>query len=126
MLWSRSRLEEARPELEAELRINPSHPEARYVLADILQIEGRTDEAKRHLLEALRLAPDLFEARLAIERIYFAEGQFAKALEQMRIAASLSPADPTPHYRMSMIHRRLGSPEEARKELEAFQRLQGR
>lgn len=126
MLWSRSRLEEARPELEAELRINPSHPEARYVLADILQIEGRTDEAKRHLLEALRLAPDLFEARLAIERIYFAEGQFAKALEQMRIAASLSPADPTPHYRMSMIHRRLGSPEEARKELETFQRLQGR
>ena len=126
MLWALSRFEEAVPALEAELRINPNHPEAHYVLGDIRQVEGRREDAKRHLQEALRLQPDLVEARLAIERIYFAEGEFDKALDELRIVARESPEDPTPHYRMSMLYRRLGRADEARKALETFQRLQGR
>ena len=125
LLWSLSRFDEALPELEAELRINPNHPEAHYEIADILQVRGRNRQAKEHLLESLRQKPDLVEARLAIERIYFADGQFEKALEQMRTVVRLAPADPTPHYRMSMLYRRLGKAEEARRELEEFQRLQG-
>lgn len=124
LLWSLSRFDEAQPELEAELRINPNHPEAHYVLGDILQVAGRNGEAKGHLLEALRLKPDLVEAHLAIERIHYAEGQFDKALDQMRTVVRLAPTNPTPHYRMSMLYRRLGKAEEARKALEAFQRLQ--
>ncbi len=124
MLWSLSRFDEAQPELEAELRVNPNHPEAHYVLGDILQVAGRNGEAKEHLLEALRLKPDLVEARLALERIHFAEGQFDKALDQLRTVVRLAPTNPTPHYRMSMLYRRLGKAEEARKALEAFQRLQ--
>ena len=102
LLWSLSRFDEALPELEAELRINPNHPEAHYEIADILQVRGRNRQAKEHLLESLRQKPDFVEARLAIERIYFAEGQFEKALEQMRTVVRLAPADPTPHYRMSI------------------------
>ena len=126
LLWSLSRFDEALPELEAELRINPNHPEALYEIADILQVRGRNAQAKERLLESLRQKPDLVEARLAIERIYFAEGEFDKALDQMRTVVRLSPADPTPHYRMSMLYRKLGKTEEARKELQEFQRLQAR
>ena len=126
LLWSLSRFDEAMPELEAELRTNPNHPEALYEIADILQVRGQNAQAKKHLLESLRQKPDLVEARLAIERIYFAEGRFDKALEQMRTVVRLSPTDPTPHYRLSMLYRRLGNAEEARRELEEFQRLQAR
>jgi tetratricopeptide (TPR) repeat protein len=124
--WSLSRFDEALPELEAELRINPNHPEALYEIAEILQVRGRNAQAKERLLESLRQKPDLVEARLAIERIYFAEAEFDKALDQMRTVVRLSPADPRPHYRMSMLYRKLGKTQEARKELQEFQRLQAR
>lgn len=126
MLWAASRFEEAAPELEAELRINPNHPEAHYVLADIRQVEGRTTDAKRHLLEALRFQPGMVEAHLAIERIYAAEEDFDNALNELRIVTRLSPEDPTPYYRMSILYRRLGKAEEARDALATFERLRTR
>lgn len=126
MLWAASRFEDAAPELEAELRINPNHPEAHYLLADIRQLEGRSTDAKRHLLEALRLQPGMVEAHLAIERIYAAEEDFDNALHELKIVARLSPEDPTPYYRMSILYRRLGKAEEARDALAAFERLQKR
>lgn len=61
------------------------------------------------------------EAHLALGRIATTNGNFGKALLHLKKAAEISPLDPTPHYRMWLLYRRLGKAAEAQSARNAFE-----
>lgn len=124
--WKRNRLQEALPELKLELSIQPNHPQALYEAADILSVEGKLSEAEQYLLRALKVEPMMAEARLALEKIYTATGRYAESLAELKRVSELTPEDPTPHYRMATILRKIGKQDEAQREMAIFTRLQNR
>src|SRR5678816_243129 len=94
---------------------------AHYEVADILFSKGETAEAQKHFEEAIRYSPAMKEAHLALERIASAQANYAKALLHLKKAAAISPEDPTPHYRMWLLYRRLGKVPEAQAARQAFE-----
>jgi len=124
LYWKRSRLQEALPELTQELSIQPNHPQALYEVADILFFDGKLAEAEQYLLKALKVEPAMAEARLALEKIYTTTGRYTEALVELKRVCELTPEDPTPHYRMATVLRKLGKQEEAQREMGIFTRLQ--
>ena len=120
LYWRKERPEEARPELEAELKLNPRDAQAHYEIGDILFSSGETAAAEAHFEAAIRYSPAMPEAHLAMERIASAAGKFDKALLHLKKVAALSPKDPTPHYRMWLLYRRLDKPGEAQAARQAF------
>jgi tetratricopeptide (TPR) repeat protein len=121
LYWRNNRMEEALPELEAELKLNPRDPHAHYEIGDILFAANKQDAAAKHFEEAIRLAPSMVEAHLVLERIANAKGDFDKALLHLKKAAEVSPQNPTPHYRMWLLYRRLGKTAEAQAARNAFE-----
>jgi tetratricopeptide (TPR) repeat protein len=51
-------------------------------------------------------------------------GEPEKALEHLRAATRLDPLFPTAHYQLSTLYREMGREADARRELEAFERLE--
>ncbi len=123
LYWKSDRLQEALPELKQELSIQPNHPQALYEAADILYVEGKLGEAEQYLLKALRVEPTMAEARLALEKIYTATGRYSESLAELKRVFELTPEDPTPHYRMATILRKIGKQDEAQRELAIFTHL---
>ena len=110
--------------MKQELRIQPNHPQALYEAADILYGEAKLWEAEQYLLKALGVEPAMVEARLALERIYTATGKYSKSLAELKRVSELTPEDPTPHYRMATILRKIGKQDEAQREMVIFTHLQ--
>lgn len=121
LYWRKEQPVEARPELEAELKLNPRDAQAHYEIGDILFSGGETAAAEAHFEAAIRYSPAMPEAHLAMERIASAAGKFDKALLHLKKVAALSPKDPTPHYRMWLLYRRLGRAAEAQTARRSFE-----
>ena len=64
----------------------------------------------------------MIEAHLALERLYSHRGQVTKALYHLGKAVEIAPEDATPHYRLSVIYRKLGRIQEAEKEMQLFEK----
>ncbi|MBF0498865.1 MAG: tetratricopeptide repeat protein [Candidatus Riflebacteria bacterium] len=103
------RLEDAVPDLERVLKINPAHSGARYHLA-IFKLSKKEYSAARKLLEGVGNDPEfgpkarakLQELKMRAEQneltrsvqIYLEAGAFPEALKECRKALSRSPEDP--------------------------------
>jgi tetratricopeptide (TPR) repeat protein len=105
------------------LEVDPHHPNALYEMADVLYAQGRLDEAEKYYLRSLRSDPAMLDAYLGVERIYSSESKYEKSLDLLRKAAKVAPADPTAHYRMASIYRKLGNLREAQLAMKEFERL---
>jgi tetratricopeptide (TPR) repeat protein len=123
--WKRHRVREALPELQKELAIQPNHPQALYEVGDILFFDGKLREAEQYFLKALKVEPGMTAARLALEKIYTETERYPESLAELKKVCELTPLDPTPHYRMAIILRKLGRHDEAKSEMAIFTRLQG-
>jgi tetratricopeptide (TPR) repeat protein len=124
LYWKRNLLDEALPELKQELSINPDHAQALYELGDVQFAKGNVREAEEYLLRSLRVEPTIAEAYLTLERIYTATDRYAESLNQLKQVIKLAPDDPTPHYRMIVIFRKLGELDQAEAEMKIFTKLQ--
>ena len=121
--WKTNRLAEAAPELRKELQIDPRNAQALYELGDVLADAGQNDDAERCFTQALQLHPNLPEAHLGLDKIYSARSDYQKSLLHLRAAAKLDPLNGTPHYRMAALYRKMGMQQDAKAELEIFERL---
>ena len=59
-------------------------------------------------------------AHLALERIYTATGRYSQSVAELEGVFKLAPTNPTPHYRMAMVLRKMGKREQAQQELAIF------
>lgn len=120
-----SQYAQARETYSRCVKIDPQDYSAHYFLGIVLMRgeNPRLEEAIAHLERAVELAPHSRDARLHLGRAYATAGRDAEALREFRIVVSQDPENDDAHYRLSVLLKKLGQPDEARKHLERFESL---
>jgi tetratricopeptide (TPR) repeat protein len=105
--------EAARKEFEEELRINPRNAGAEYVLGELARREQQWDRAAGHFSRAVEFDAGFAAAHLNLGRSLMAVKRFADAIPALQNAAKLEPANPEPHFHLSVAYIREGRKAEA-------------
>lgn len=111
--------EDAQKEFEEELKIDPYNSGAEYVLGELAREADKPAEAVEHFSRAAKLDASFIDAYIGLARSLMATDKYAEAVPALEHAEKLQPADPTPHYFLSVAYRRLGRMEDATREAEA-------
>jgi tetratricopeptide (TPR) repeat protein len=121
----RGRLEESVALLQKELALNPGDAMAFYRLGDAYSRQLKWDEAIAALQRSAWLNPYYSGPYLLLGRAYVKKGQPAAAEGMLRRALQYDPNNKAAHYLLGQLLQQAGRTEEARKELEIAERLQG-
>lgn len=87
---------------------------------------NRLDEAEPLFREALRFNPDFSPAHYQLGSLLEKQGKTSPAIEELKRAGELDPADPKPHYALARIYRSIHDVRQADQEIEAFQSLRSK
>ena len=115
--------DEARRELEAEIKANPVDFHSIYELGEVEWSEGRYAEARRHFARAVELQPEFVDALIALGKASTRSGDAGGALPHLERAVRLAPENEVARYRLSQAYRRLNRQEDAERELVRFEAL---
>lgn len=121
----RGRLEESVALLQQELALNPGDAMAFYRLGDAYSRQLKWDEAIAALQRSAWLNPYYSGPYLLLGRAYMKKGQPAAAEGMLRRAIQYDPNNKAAHYLLGQLLQQAGRTEEARRELETAERLQG-
>ena len=80
-------------------------------------------DAEKSYRDALRRDPRLVDSRLGLAKIYQKQQKYTLALPEVDAAVKFDPERPEAHYVRGQVLLHLGRKEEARKELDAAQRI---
>src|SRR6266571_1581726 len=116
----RARFDEAIGLLERELEVNPGNAMALYRLGEALSRQNRWDDAVAALQKSIWLQP-----YFVLGRAYMKKGQPATAEGMLRRALQYDPNNKSAHYLLGQLLQQAGREDEARRELEIAERLQG-
>jgi tetratricopeptide (TPR) repeat protein len=109
-------VEQARQEMLAELKIDPSNAGAEYVLGELAHQEEKWDEAIQHFSRASTLDAGFGDAFLGLGESLIATKKFAEAIPPLEKAVELESANPATHYNLATAFSRTGRKAEADKE----------
>ena len=104
--------------------VNPNNADAHRKLGEIYFLQGRNDEALAEFVGALLLDPKSSDALAGACQVYVRMGRYADAVDASRQALTLDTRHNEARYALATSLMRLGSTDEAKKELETFQRVQ--
>jgi tetratricopeptide (TPR) repeat protein len=121
----RARFPEAEAFTRSELEINPAHNQAWSQLGDIYVRQQKWDDAIPALQRSIWISPFYSAPYILLGRAYMRKGQPTTAEPLLRRALEYDPNNKTAHYLLGQLLQQAGRTEEARKELEAAQRLKG-
>lgn len=110
--------EEARKELEEELKNNPGSPTAEFMLGDLAWREQKSEEAIEHFSRATKLDVTLAQPYLGLGLALNAAGRFAEAIESLKKYVQLNPGDPAGYYQLAIAYARTGNRQEAERQRE--------
>ena len=117
-LLLQGRVDEAIPQFQEALRLDPDHAEAHSNLGVALARRGRTAEAIDHYRESLRLDPRQTQAYSNLGNALLAQGHVSEAIAQFEAALALDAADPQARTNLAGALVRDGRVEAAIGELE--------
>jgi uncharacterized protein (TIGR02996 family) len=106
--------------------VAPNDSAAHYDLGEVHRAQGRLDAALTEFLTAALLDPASARAFAAIGQIHADSGRDTEAVAMLRRATDLDATHLESRYALSRALMRLGRVDEARKELEIFEKLQSR
>jgi tetratricopeptide (TPR) repeat protein len=95
------KLDGARAECEAALRLKPGNPAALFGLGLISSRETNAEQAVHYFQSALQNRPNYPEARYHLGLIYALQGRTAEAIEQYSECLRLAPDVPEVHYSLA-------------------------
>ena len=121
--WRLLRFDEAKRELETELRAKPFHAQANFELGDVEIREGNIKEGIPYVERALELDPRLIEAHRSLGRALLVEKQYDKALNEFSVVARAEPSDQTIHALLANAYRQMGRTREAQEETRTYEKL---
>lgn len=113
---------QAQAEYTAALALNPSDEKSESRLGDIAAKTGDTQEALKYYTHALQLQPDDSEVDTSLAKILLSMNQPKQAQALLEKAIHIDPTDYVAHYRLSTIYRQQGRTEDARLQLEQYQK----
>ena len=123
LLWKVRRFDEAEPQLEAELKINPGNADAKYYLASIYLYRNETRRAIPLLQDFVHVRPNEKNGFFELGRALLKENRNPEAVAALRRAADLGPSEPNLHYQLAQAYRLVGKSAEAEREFEISKRL---
>ena len=113
---------EAESEYKAALQVNPLDEQAECRLGDIAVQRNDLKEAGERFMKALKLQPNDAQASIGLAKVSMAEGQLEKAASLLEHALQLDPTSAVAHFRLGTVYRQLGRTDDAKRELEQYQK----
>jgi tetratricopeptide (TPR) repeat protein len=87
---------------------------------------NRLEEAEPFFREALRFDPSFAPGHYQLGALLEKQGKTSQAIEELKRAGELDPADPQPHYALARIYRHAHDTREADLETETFRTLRAK
>lgn len=120
--WKRSHLDEAAAEFRRAIGLDSQHFMAHYKLGMVLLEQNKPADALKEFRAALNGQPGLVNGYLGLGKSLYQQGEYEAAVPILQRYAGLAPEDPTPHYLLQQIFRRLNNPAAAEEQLALFKR----
>ncbi len=114
---------EAEQQYKLAVTANPSDGKAITRLGDIAAEKGDLDGATSDYQRVLELAPQDADASIGLARIYMEKDNPTAALPLLEHVTAADPSNELAHYRLATVYRKLNRPEEARREVDTYQKL---
>lgn len=122
--WKEGDLEKAEEELLKELKIAPENYLTTWKLGNIYILNKQYDLAFQYLEKALQQKPDLGQAHRDMGRALIqTNGDMERAMAHLKKVVQLSPEEPTSHYLLAQVYKKLGKKAEQNTELQIFENL---
>jgi cytochrome c-type biogenesis protein CcmH/NrfG len=114
---------EAKKEYEAALSVNPADEKSECGLGAIDYREGDVNGSFSHYSRATQLQPDDPEAALGLAKVLLLKNEPQKAQALLEHAVQLDPTIAEAHFRLAMLYRDQGRVDNAKQELEQYQKF---
>jgi tetratricopeptide (TPR) repeat protein len=121
----RGRLDEAIALFKRELEINPGDGMAFYRLGDAYSRQLKWDDALAALQKSVWINPYYSGPYILLGKAYMKKGDLAAAEGMLRQAVAYDPNNKAAHYLLGQLLQQAGRTDEARREMEIAERLQG-
>lgn len=113
---------EAEQEYKLAVAANGRDSKSLTKLGDIAVEKDNFNGAVTYYKRALKLAPGDADATLGLAHVYIEKDESASALPLLEPLVASDPTNVVAHFRLSTAYRKLKRPEEAKRELEAYQK----
>jgi tetratricopeptide (TPR) repeat protein len=113
---------EAEQEYKLAVVANSHDAKALSELGDIAVDQNDLDGATRYYQQALAVAPGDADASIGLAHVYMQKSQPEAALPLLQGVITADPTNVLAHYRLSSAYRELKRPEDAKRELEMYQK----
>ena len=114
---------EAASIFQAALKANPDDEPSLVALGDMALKQGNFKESKSYFDRALKINPNDSEANFGLAKTLIGMNQPKQALPILEKTVQLDPTNASAHFRLATLYRQQGRQQDARKQLEIFQRL---
>jgi tetratricopeptide (TPR) repeat protein len=123
--WKSSRVNEAADEFRRAIELDPRHYMAHHKLGMVLLELNDPAKALAEFRAALNEQPGLANAYLGLGKALYQQGEYTAAVPIIQRYIALAPEDPTPHYLLSQVFRRLNQSAQAEEQVAVFKQKQG-
>jgi tetratricopeptide (TPR) repeat protein len=113
---------QAEAEYRAAVTANPHDEKAICKLGEIALQNGDLKPAHDLFAQAVALQPADADAKLWLAKTLIEMNQPDKALPLLEASVQLEPTDATAHYRLGTLYKRLGRMDDAKREIELYQK----
>jgi tetratricopeptide (TPR) repeat protein len=114
---------EAEQEYHAALQENAQDEKSILRLAEIDAQKGNSEQSYNEYTKAVELQPADADAKLGLAKILIEMNQFDKALPLLEDTVKLEPTNATAHYRLAALYRKMGRADDAKREVELYQKF---
>jgi tetratricopeptide (TPR) repeat protein len=121
--WKLSQFDEATKYFNAELAIDPNHPQALAYLADIAFKNNEADKALPLLQKVVKQRNDIRIAYVDLGAILTQRKRYTEALAALKQAVKLDPSQPDAHFRLGKLHQTMGNMTAAEQEFAKVREL---
>jgi Tfp pilus assembly protein PilF len=113
---------EADEQYKLAVAANPSDEKAITRLGDLAVEKGDLDSAASSYKHALALAPNDANALVGLARVYTEKNDPQSALPLLERVVAADSSNVQAHYRLSVVYRKLKRPEDAKRQLDEYQK----
>jgi Tfp pilus assembly protein PilF len=114
---------EAEQEYHAALLENTQDEKSILRLAEIDAQKGNIEQSYKEYTKAVELQPADADAKLGLAKTLIAMNQAEKALPLLEDTVKLEPTNATAHYRLATLYRKMGRVDDAKREVELYQKF---
>ena len=110
-------VENAKKELEEELKVDPNSAASEFLLGEIARQGGEWSGAITHYQKATKLDEGFLEAYLGLGMSMNSAGKFADAVAPLESYVKMAPDDPAGHYQLATAYARTGRQQDAQRQM---------